>query len=87
MLAGVLRSKRAVAMSSAIIRAFVHLRQMIATDKDLASRVEQLEHGQRQVSSIIEVLVNEIEDMRALPPPGKRKIGFDLWECRAITTS
>jgi hypothetical protein len=78
MLAGVLRSERAIETSIAIIRAFLHLREMIVTNKDLAIRVEKLEKGQRQVSSIIEVLVDEIEHMKALPPPSKRKIGFDL---------
>ena len=78
MLAGVLRSERAIETSIAIIRAFLHLREMIVTNKDLAIRVEKLEKGQRQVSSIIEVLVDEIEHMKALPPPSKRKIGFGL---------
>ena len=76
MLAGVLRSERAIETSIAIVRAFVHLREMIVTNKDLAIRVEKLEKGQRQVSSIIDVLVDEIEHMKALPPPSKRKIGF-----------
>ena len=76
MLAGVLRSERAIEMSIAIIHAFVHLREMIVTNKDLAIRVEKLEKGQRQVSSIIDVLVDEIGHMKALPPPSKRKIGF-----------
>jgi len=78
MLSAVLRSERAVAMSIAIIRAFVRLREMLVANKDLAARVEKLERGQGQISSIIEVLVNEIEHMKALPPPNKRKIGFDL---------
>jgi len=78
MLARVLRSQRAVAMRIAIIRAFVRFREMIAANKELAIRVEKLEHGQRQVSSIIEVLVDEIEHMKALPPPTKRKFGFDM---------
>jgi len=65
-------------MSVVVVEAFVRLREMIPVNKDLAVRVEKLEHGQRQVSSIIEVLVDEIEHMKALPPPNKRKIGFDL---------
>ena|SRR5215472_14643046 len=52
---------------------------MIATNKDLAVRVEKLEHGQRRIGSVIDVLVDEIEHMKKLPPPSKRKIGFDLW--------
>ena len=78
MLSAVLNSPRAIEMSIAVVQAFVRLREMIAANKDLAVRVEKLEHGQRQVSSIIEVLVDEIEHMKRLPPPAKRKIGFDL---------
>jgi hypothetical protein len=78
MLSSVLHSERAVQMNIAIMRAFVRLREMIAANKDLAVRVEKLEHGQRRIGSIIEVLVDEIEHMKALPPPNKRKIGFDL---------
>ena len=51
---------------------------MIAANKDLSARVENLEHGHRRTASIIDVLVDEIEHMKALPAPTKRKIGFDL---------
>jgi hypothetical protein len=78
MLSAVLRSDRAVRMSIAVVQAFVRLREMIAANKDLAARVEKLESGHRQVSSIIEVLVDEIDHMKALPPSPGRKIGFDL---------
>ena len=78
MLSSVLRSERAIQVNIMIVRAFIHLREMIAHNKDLAVRVEKLEAGQRQVSSIIEVLVDEIDHMKRLPPPSKRKIGFDL---------
>jgi hypothetical protein len=78
MLSSVLNRERAVQMNIAIMRAFVRLREMIAANKDLAARVEKLEHGQRRTSSIIEVLVDEIDKMKALPAPSKRKIGFDL---------
>jgi len=78
MLSSVLRSRRAILTNVAIMRTFARLREMIATNKDLAARVEKLEHGQQRIGSIIEVLVDEIEHMKALPPPNKRKIGFDL---------
>jgi phage regulator Rha-like protein len=78
MLSAVLNGARAVQMSIMVVQAFVRLREMIATNKDLAARVEKLEHGHRQTASIIDVLVDEIEHMKALPPPTKRKIGFDL---------
>lgn len=68
MISAVLNSDRAVQMSIMVVQAFVRLREMIATSKDLAARVEKLEHGHRETSSIIDVLVDEIEHMRALPP-------------------
>ena len=65
-------------MSITVVEAFVRLREMIAANKDLAARVYKLEQGHRQTSSIIEVLVDEIDHMKALASPTKRKIGFDL---------
>jgi hypothetical protein len=78
MLSAVLNSARAVQMSIMVVQAFVRLREMIAANTDLAARVEKLEHGHRQTASILEVLVDEIDGLKALPPPSKRKIGFDL---------
>lgn len=43
MLSSVLRSKRAVRMNILIIRAFVQIRELLATNKELAARVEKLE--------------------------------------------
>jgi hypothetical protein len=65
-------------MSIMVVQAFVRLRQMIAANKDLAVRVDKLAHGQRRVSSILQMLVDEIEHMKAIPAPSERKMGFDL---------
>ena len=46
MLSCILRSKRAVAMNILIIRAFVRLRELLATHKDLARKMEKLEQRQ-----------------------------------------
>ena len=54
MFSPVLNSPRAVQMSVIVVEAFVRLREMIAANKDLAHRVEKLEAGQKQISSIIE---------------------------------
>jgi ORF6N domain len=78
MLSSVLRSRRAVLTNIVIMRTFARLREMIAANKDLAARVEKLEHGQRRIGSVIEILVGEIEQIKALPEPSTRKIGFDL---------
>ncbi len=76
MLASVLRSKRAIQMNIAIVRAFVRLREMIAAHKDLAVRIEKLEAGHEQHASIIDLLVKEIESTKALPEPSRKRIGF-----------
>jgi hypothetical protein len=83
MLSSVLNSERAIQMNILIFRAFVRLREMIATNKELATRIEKLEAGHRETASIIDVLVEEIEgvagdvrEMKALPAPSKRKMGF-----------
>jgi hypothetical protein len=78
MLSSVLNSERAVQTNIAIMRAFVRLREMIAADKDIAVRVEKLERSHDRVASVIEILVDEIDHMKAVPVPSKRKIGFDL---------
>jgi hypothetical protein len=83
MLSAVLHSHRAVQMSIFIMRAFIRLREMIAHNKDIAARVEKLERGHGHTSSVIEVLVDdidrlarEVKGLKALPPVTKRKIGF-----------
>jgi hypothetical protein len=78
MLSAVLNSRPAIQMSILVVQAFVRLRQMIAANEDLAVRVDKLEANHRQVSSILEMLINEIEHMKALPPATDRKMGFDL---------
>lgn len=84
MLSSVLRSPRAIEMNIAIMRAFVRMRELMAVNKDIAARVEKLEHGHRRIGSVIEILVEDIEKLsRGIRwiknPPLKRKkhpIGF-----------
>ncbi|HET6841367.1 MAG TPA: ORF6N domain-containing protein [Candidatus Angelobacter sp.] len=85
MLSSVLQSNRAVQMNILIMRTFVRLREMIATNKDFAARIEKLERSHDQAASVIEVIVedidklaSEVKQMKTLPTPPKRKIGFDL---------
>lgn len=84
MLSSVLNSDRAVEMSILVVNAFVRMRELIASNKDLANRVEKLEQSQDRTASVIEILVEDIDrigstlqQMQALPtPPRKSKIGF-----------
>jgi hypothetical protein len=77
MLSSVLKSGRAVQMSILIIRAFVKMRELLASHKDLAARVEKLETSQKRHASVINILAEEIEDLkRPSAEPPKRRIGF-----------
>ena len=76
MLSSVLTSERAVQMNILIVRAFVKMRELLASHKDLAVRVEKLESAKKKHGSIIAVLAEEIDEMRRLPEPHKRRIGF-----------
>ena len=77
MLSSVLHSERAVQMNILIIRAFVKLREMLATNKDLAERMEKIEAAQERHTSVIELLAEEIDKIKQLPPqPEKTRIGF-----------
>lgn len=76
MLSSVLNSKRAVQMNILIIRAFVQIRELLASNKDLAARVEKLEAGQKEHGSIIGILAEEIDELKLLPDAPKRRIGY-----------
>jgi hypothetical protein len=87
MLSAVLRSDRAIAMSIAIVRTFLHMRELAASSKEIAARVEKLERSHDRTSSVIEILVDDIDrlagdlkQMKAIPPSTKRKIGFFIDE-------
>jgi hypothetical protein len=76
MLSSVLKSDRAVQMNILIIRAFVKIRELLATNKDLADRVAKLETSQNKHASIIGVLAEQIHKLKLLPEPPKRHIGY-----------
>ena len=76
MLSSVLRSEQAVQVNIAIMRAFVQLREMLSTHKELAYKLEELE---RKVGIHDQTILQLIEAIRQLmePPAEKRKqIGF-----------
>ncbi len=77
MLSSVLNSERAVQMNIVIMRAFVKLRELLLTNKELAYRIEQIEATQREHASIITVVVDEINALKDPPPDlPKHPMGF-----------
>jgi len=85
MLSSVLNSERAIEVNIAIMRAFVRLREILLTHKDLAAKIEALELKYKNHDIKFSEHDNHIatifEAMRQLmaPPPGppKRRIGFN----------
>jgi hypothetical protein len=78
MLSSVLKSKRAAQVNIAIMRAFVKLREFLATNKDLAHTVEALERKYKDHDKDIQVIFTAIKKLLEPPPaPPKRRIGFN----------
>ncbi|MCH8021550.1 ORF6N domain-containing protein [candidate division KSB1 bacterium] len=77
MLSSVLRSTRAVIVNIAIMRAFVRLREMLATRKDLARKMADLEREKKAQGKKITDVCKAIQKLIE-PPPDKprRAIGF-----------
>ncbi len=77
MLSSVLRSERAIAANVAIMRAFVRMREALATHKALARKLDQLERRiDDQDETIVEILA-AIRQLMAPPEPKKKHpIGF-----------
>jgi hypothetical protein len=73
MLSSVLRSKRAVQVNVMIMRAFVRLRQMIASNKDLARRLAELE---KKYDAQFKVVFDAIRHLMEPQPSRPRRIGF-----------
>lgn len=81
MLSSVLRSPRAITVNIEIMRAFVRLREVLTTNKDLARRFAALEARiEKRLAGQDQAIVEILEAIRRLmnPPPSaaKRKIGF-----------
>ena len=80
MAASVLNSPRAVEMSVYVVRAFVQLREMLASNRELAKRLDQLEARiQKKLTTHDEAIAAILSAIRQLmnPIPSKRRgIGF-----------
>ena len=76
MLSSVLNSKRAIQVNIAIMRAFVKLRQILSTHKELAHKLNELEHKVENHDVEIRSIFDAIRQLMAPPAQPKRRIGF-----------
>jgi hypothetical protein len=76
MLSSVLKSTRAISVNVEIMRAFVRMRGLLASNKQLAHKLAELE---RKISTHDQSIVGILKTIRELmnpPPPNRRPIGF-----------
>ena len=77
MLSSVLNSDRAVEVNIAIMRAFVRLREIMSTHKDLAHKLDEIERKLGEHDEKFAVVFEAIRQLMAPPAaPAKRRIGF-----------
>lgn len=87
MAANVLNTPRAIEASLFVVRAFVRLREVLATQKELASRLDVLEKQTAALAFKHDVLANNtraqfknvldaLRDLMTPPEPKRRPIGF-----------
>ena len=80
MLSSVLNSDRAIEVNILIIRAFVKLREMISSHKDLARKFDELE---KKYDGQFQIVFEAIRQLMAIEEKPKSKIGFLAKESRA----
>jgi len=81
MLSSVLNSERAIRVNIAIMRAFVQLRQLLASHEDLARKLADLE---KKYDAQFKIVFDAIRQLMTPPEPPPRKIGFSVRERRAV---
>ncbi len=73
MAATVLNSPRAVEISLYIVRAFIKLREMIASHKDLERKLGELE---KKYDVQFKIVFDAIRELMAPPSPNTKRVGF-----------
>jgi hypothetical protein len=78
MLSSVLKSERAIHVNIAIMRAFVKLRELLLTHKELAQKLDELERKYQLHETDIQVIFEAIKKLLEPPPePPKPRFGLN----------
>jgi hypothetical protein len=78
MAATILKSPRAVEMSVFVVRAFVRLRELLASDATLARKLDELERKYQHHDEAIAAILSAIRELMNPPEPKRRPIGFTM---------
>ena len=74
--ANALSSRRAIEMGVFVVRAFVKLREILPSNKELAQKVDELERKLQTHDRAIVDIFKAIRRLMNLPAPSRRPIGF-----------
>jgi hypothetical protein len=74
--ANVLNSPRAIAMGVYVVRAFVRLRDLLASNTALARKLDELERKYQHHDDAIKAILSAIRELMNPPEPKRRPIGF-----------
>ena len=80
MAANVLKTSKAIHMSVFVVRALIRLREMVATNRELALKLNELEQRLEDHDDKIKVIFDAIRQFMAPPEKKKNKIGFEVNE-------
>jgi hypothetical protein len=80
MLSTVLNSERGIEVNIAIMRVFVRLREMMATHKELALKLRELERRIQDHDEKIVAVFEAIRQLMTPPETARKKIGFEVKE-------
>ena len=72
----VLHSKRAIEINILIMRAFIRMRELLYSDKNLALKVEKLEQEMNTQGKSLLQVIQIVNQLLAHPKPKPKKIGF-----------
>ena len=76
MLSSVLRSGRAIAVNVQIMRAFVRMRELLASSTALSRKLDELERKYQHHDKAIKAILSAIRELMTAPVPKRRPIGF-----------
>jgi len=84
MVASVLNSERAIQVSVFVVRAFIRLREMVSTHRELSRRLAELEKRLESHDEQIQMILKAIKQLMAPPEKPTKRIGFQIREKRAL---
>ncbi len=76
MLSSVLRSKRAIRVNIAIMRAFIQLRDLVSSNKELKEKIEEMEKKYDRQFQVVFDAIRKLVDTTQPAVGIQRKIGF-----------